>query len=76
MGRITEQLRSGAKILEIIDRRRIEEGDPGIGAAIEKAVLDRCLADLEMEPSHVPAGLVREVSATSYLPRTWRWRVC
>ena len=49
MERIGEQLKSAAAVLEVLDRRRLETGDPGLGSAVEKAILDRHLADLEFD---------------------------
>ena len=54
---IYQQLQEGAKVLGIIDRRRLETGDPGLGSAVERAILDRCLADLE-NASNAPIGMV------------------
>jgi len=45
------QLEAGAKVLEIIDRKRVETGNPGLGSAVERLIIDRCLAELE-----APAG--------------------
>jgi hypothetical protein len=51
MRTIDEELKTGAAILEILDRRRSETGDAGLGSAIEQAVLERCLADLDWSPA-------------------------
>ena len=45
---VHERLQLRAKILEIIDRRREEAGDPCIGLNIEERILDRELRDLEL----------------------------
>lgn len=47
MRRIHRELKAGAAILAIIDRRRAETGSPDLGAAIERVILRRCLSDLE-----------------------------
>ena len=49
MTRIQERLRAGATVLEILDRRRAESGDPCLGSAIEESVVDSCLIDLEWD---------------------------
>jgi hypothetical protein len=49
MTRIDERLRAGATVLAVLDRRRIETGDPNLGSAIEDSVLDSCLIDLEWD---------------------------
>jgi hypothetical protein len=49
MTNIHEELKSRAKILEIIDRRRLDSGDPTLGSAIERAIIDHCLVELERE---------------------------
>ena len=45
---VRERLSLRASILEIIDRRREEAGDPCIGLNIEERILDRELRDLEL----------------------------
>ena len=35
-------------VLQLLDRRRTESGDPTIGVAMERRILDLELADLEM----------------------------
>lgn len=49
MTRIEERLRAGVTVLEVLDRRRIETGDPRLGIAIEQSLLDSCLIDLEWD---------------------------
>jgi len=45
----TERLRIHAAILETIDRRRLETGDPSIGSAIEDRILSDELQELEAD---------------------------
>lgn len=59
MTHMHEELRAGAKVLDIIDRRREQTGDPALGAAIERVIIDRCLADLEHEMAEPVPVLVR-----------------
>jgi hypothetical protein len=49
MTNIHEELKSRAEVLELIDRRRLETGDPTLGSAIERAIIDHCLVELERE---------------------------
>lgn len=53
MRRIHHELEAGAVILAILDRRRAETGDPALGSAIERVILNRCLSDLD-EPARIP----------------------
>ena len=55
MMNLSLRLKAEAKILKIIDRRRLEAGDAGLGSAIERVIIGRCLAELEREASN-PAG--------------------
>jgi hypothetical protein len=47
MKRAYEELRAAATILALLDRRRIETGDAALGSGIERAIIARCLAQLE-----------------------------
>ena len=47
MTNIYEQLKARAEVLELIDRRRVETDDPTLGSAIERVIIDHCLAELE-----------------------------
>jgi hypothetical protein len=49
MTNICQKLKARARVLEIIDRRRLETGDPALGSAIERVILDECLSELERE---------------------------
>ena len=51
MTNIYQELNRRAKVLEIIDRRRVETGDPRLGSAIERVIIDQCLAELEKDIS-------------------------
>jgi hypothetical protein len=46
MIKLAERLKIGAEILQLIDRKRAETGDPNFGAGIERAVLDSHLREL------------------------------
>lgn len=46
-------------MLDIIDRKRVESGDPTLGAAIERLIINRCLAQLEVEASGFAISWVR-----------------
>ena len=46
---IRVRLTLAAKILRSIDARREATGDRGIGSAVERAILDRELAELALE---------------------------
>lgn len=41
------RLAYGYTVLRLIDHRRAERGDDGIGAAVERRILDRELQELE-----------------------------
>ena len=56
MMNLSLRLKAEAKILEIIDRRRLETGDPGLGSAIERVIIGRCLGELEREASNPLGG--------------------
>jgi len=51
-------------ILAIIDRRRRETGDPGLGSAIERMILDSQFRELEQDiferPGAIEPWLVRQ----------------
>ena len=49
MSRIYERMRAGVTVLDVLDRRRAETGDPQLGKAVEDALLDSCLIDLEWD---------------------------
>jgi hypothetical protein len=49
-----ERLEIGFNILELIRRRRLRSGDPGVGLAVECRVLERELRDLEKDLRHDP----------------------
>ena len=49
MTNIYEELKAGAEILELIDRTRVETDDPTLGSAIERVIIDHCLAELERD---------------------------
>lgn len=49
------RLKARFQIIELIDRRREAEGDMGIGASIERRILDSELADLEEALAAAPA---------------------
>jgi hypothetical protein len=52
-----ERIELSAKILDLIDRRRIETGDPAVGCNIERMVLETQLRDLEEEIRSNPGSL-------------------
>jgi len=59
---VSEHLRTRLEcreaVLRLLDRRRSETGDPNIGSAVEKRILDLELSDLErasMDVSKAPA---------------------
>lgn len=43
---IRKRLEEGARILQTIDQRRLAEGHPLLGSAIERAIIDRELEEL------------------------------
>jgi hypothetical protein len=49
MTNISEELKARAEVLELIDRRRVETDDPTLGSAIERVIIDHCLAELERD---------------------------
>ena len=50
-----ERLESGCRMLEQILRRRLLDNSPGVGWAIERAIVDRELRDLEEDLRLNPA---------------------
>ena len=46
---LTDRLRLSAELLRSIDARRNASGDQAIGAAVERDILDRELAELALE---------------------------
>jgi hypothetical protein len=44
-----EEIRTRAGLLDVIDRRRFETGNSGLGLTIERAIVNECLAELEAE---------------------------
>ena len=49
MTNIYEELKAKVEVLELIDRRRAETDDPTLGSAIERVIIDHCLAELERD---------------------------
>jgi hypothetical protein len=49
MTNIYERLKARAEVLELIDRRRVETDDPTLGSAIERVIIDHCLAEVERD---------------------------
>jgi hypothetical protein len=49
MTNISEELKARVEVLELIDRRRVETDDPTFGSAIERMIIDHCLAELERD---------------------------
>jgi hypothetical protein len=66
---IRERLERGFAILEMIQRRRIQEGSPKLGWAIERAVVDRELRELEGDSL---CGPVPEVCLPLPFPQGFR----
>ena len=66
---IRERLERGFAILQMIQRRRIQEGSPKLGWAIERAIVDRELRELEGDSS---CGPVPEVCLPIQFPRDFR----
>jgi hypothetical protein len=65
MTRIQERMRAGVTVLDVLDRRRAETGDPHLGSTIERALMDNCLSDLEWDlfvnPPELPSLKPRPV---------------
>ncbi len=57
MTSVHERLALGAELLTLIDRRRSEMDNPGIGLCIEQHILARELAELEAEILADPGAL-------------------
>jgi hypothetical protein len=55
MTNIYQELKAGADVLELIDRKRAESDNPALGSAIERVILDHCLAELERDAGNSPA---------------------
>jgi hypothetical protein len=47
MSGLKERLENSKMLLDIIDRSRLDNGDPTLAANIERMVVDRAIADLE-----------------------------
>lgn len=46
--RLRVRLEQREAVLRLLDRRRVETGDPNLGCGMEKKILDLELADLEV----------------------------
>lgn len=57
MTNTAERLRLCEEILELIARRREETGDPGLGLAIERVVLDSHFRELEQDILEHPGAI-------------------
>ena len=55
MQQIHNKLEAGARLLDLIERRRAETGDANLGTSIERAIVDGCLAELDERASNHPA---------------------
>ena len=49
MTNLRTRLEHGARVLAVIDARRHQTGDPSVGEALERHVVDRELRELEVE---------------------------
>ena len=49
MSSSADRMRLWGDLLAVIDRRRVESGDPNLGSAIEKAILDSQIKELEQD---------------------------
>jgi hypothetical protein len=58
-------MRAGVTVLDVLERRRAETGDPNLGSMIERALIDTCLSDLEWDlyvnPPELPSLRTRLV---------------
>jgi hypothetical protein len=59
MAHFQERMRSEITVMELLERRRAETGDPNLGRCVENALIERCLSDLEwdlfLDPPELPA---------------------
>lgn len=67
MSSTTDRMKLWEDLLGVIDRRRVEAGDPNLGSAIEKAILDSQIKELEQDifedPGAFEPWLVRRRAA-------------
>jgi hypothetical protein len=54
MPRTQNQIAEDFRIMLIIDRRRAESGDPNLGSAIERVIVQRWLNDIERVSGPLP----------------------
>ena len=47
MKNTAEQIKAAVELMELLDRKRKESGDPGLGSAIERSLLDAHLRAIE-----------------------------
>jgi hypothetical protein len=63
MENTVERMRAAVNVIELLDRRREESGDPFVGSAIESALLDAHLKEIERDilddPGAMESMLVR-----------------
>jgi hypothetical protein len=57
MSRLTERLELFEAILSLIEQKRAESGDPFLGEAIERAVLDSQFGELEQDILEHPGAI-------------------
>jgi hypothetical protein len=68
MTSVHERLTLGAELLTLIDHRRAETENPGIGLCIEHHILERELAELEAEILANPGPLALLCRAEPQVP--------
>ena len=66
MSNTSDRMKLAAEILALIDRKRAEAGDPNLGSAIERALLDAQIQEIEQDifadPGAIEPMLVRRRS--------------
>jgi hypothetical protein len=63
MKNTVEQIKAAAELMELLDRKREESGDPCLGSAIERSLLDAHMRSIEndilADPGALESMLVR-----------------
>lgn len=54
---IAERMKFSEQVLTLIDRKREESGDPNLGAAIERELLDKHIREIEADILEDPGAL-------------------
>ena len=57
MSNTSDRMKLAAEILALIDRKRAEAGDPNLGSAIERVLLDAQIREIEQDIFEDPGAI-------------------